>query len=203
MKKFTLATLIIFAFVLVGVLILSIMYPTVDVTKTPSGTTSVTDSAAPLTLEEVAKHNKQGDCYLVINNKVYDVSTYIGKHPGGSQTIVSRCGEVVTGIFASIHSNFAWDLLNDYYIGLLVSGDSSSIASISDQLNKIKSILSKKYPNSEIVNVKPKNDFYVAELIYNKSLYEIHVDASGNVLSEEVGNDEFDWSSWDSDTDDM
>ncbi len=31
-------------------------------------------------LEEIADHNVQGDCWLLIHNKVYDVSKF--KHPG-------------------------------------------------------------------------------------------------------------------------
>jgi cytochrome b involved in lipid metabolism len=73
--------------------------------------------SAGFTLTEVAQHSTKNDCYLAINNKVYNVSSYIGNHPGGAQKIISNCGGEVTGIFAAIHSNFAWDLLAKYYIG--------------------------------------------------------------------------------------
>lgn len=33
------------------------------------------------TAEEVAAHNKDGDCWLIIENKIYDVSTFIDEHP--------------------------------------------------------------------------------------------------------------------------
>lgn len=37
-------------------------------------------------LEEIAEHNQPGDLWLLINNKVYDVSKF--KHPGGIEILV-------------------------------------------------------------------------------------------------------------------
>ena len=36
-------------------------------------------------LAEVAKHNTAGDCHLILHGKVYDVTDYLGRHPGGKQ----------------------------------------------------------------------------------------------------------------------
>lgn len=198
MKKFTLVSLILFTLIVGGIFGMNLAYPPVDTTQTPPQTSVPAES---LTTTKIAKHNSKEDCYLIIDDKVYDVSTYIGKHPGGSKSITSRCGEEVTGIFASIHSNFAWDLLNDYYIGTLNSGTSDTSAS-ADVLASIETKLLAEYPGAEIVNVKPKSDFYVAKLIYKDSLYEVHIDASGEILSEELENDEYDWNEWDTDSDD-
>jgi len=71
------------------------------------------------TLYEISKHNSEHSCYLVINNNVYDVSSYINRHPGGAKTIISHCGKEATGIFAKTHSNKAWDLLKKYKIGTI------------------------------------------------------------------------------------
>jgi cytochrome b involved in lipid metabolism len=85
-------------------------------TSTTSAINTNNNSGA-MTMANVAKHNKKNDCYLAIQNKVYDVSSYISSHPGGKGKIISVCGQEVTGVFASIHSNFAWDLLKNYQIG--------------------------------------------------------------------------------------
>jgi len=53
--------------------------------------------------EEVLRHNKIGDCWVVINNNVYDLSDFIKKHPGGSDIIESRAGEDATSFFAGKH----------------------------------------------------------------------------------------------------
>lgn len=139
MKKITLAVLLFYFLFLTGIFGLNLIYPPVDtpVINSPLKTISVpifnnptTNSptkAMPmgmmiiLNAQEVSRHYQSNDCYLIVKNKVYDVSTYISKHPGGRRNITDNCGHEVTGLFASIHSNFAWDLLGKYYIGNLVS----------------------------------------------------------------------------------
>ena len=39
--------------------------------------------AAELSIADVAKHNTAQDCYMEINGKVYDITSYFGSHPGG------------------------------------------------------------------------------------------------------------------------
>lgn len=113
----------------------------VSPTQNKEGISNLTKSAAGqdkpislvLSLVEASKHNTQSDCWLVIRNKVYNVSSYIGYHPGGANRIISECGNEATGLFASIHSNFAWDLLKKYYIGDLNSQINSQDQKISPQ----------------------------------------------------------------------
>ncbi len=50
-------------------------------------------------------HNKPEDCWVVINNSVYDLSGFIDKHPGGFEVIVSRAGEDATSYFTAKHGN--------------------------------------------------------------------------------------------------
>ena len=93
----------------------SISTPTVAVTSTPVPTS--VPASAKMTVDQVVMHNTRNDCFLVINSNVYDVSLFISEHPGGQGKIIGNCGQEVTGIFAQIHSNFAWDLLAKYKIG--------------------------------------------------------------------------------------
>lgn len=90
----------------------SAVAPTITVTATPAPKVD-----GKMTLDQVATHNSKKDCYIVIKNNVYDVSTFIPDHPGSPGKIISKCGQEVTGIFAEIHSNSAWDLLAKYKIG--------------------------------------------------------------------------------------
>lgn len=83
-------------------------------TDTNAGTKTIT-----LNKEEIAKHNTKNDCYLIIKDQVYSVASFIDQHPGGVSKLVNECGKEASAIFAKIHSNFAWNLLSDYYIGKL------------------------------------------------------------------------------------
>jgi len=71
------------------------------------------------TIQEVAEHDKSSDCWQIINNKVYDITSYIPYHPGGS-SITAYCGKDATSIFSSTgHSSRATALLAQYFIGNL------------------------------------------------------------------------------------
>ena len=75
-----------------------------------------------MSMDEISKHNKETDCYLLINGGVYDVTEYMYMHPGGVKKIVDSCGKDVTESFATKghkHSKKAWSELNQYKIGKL------------------------------------------------------------------------------------
>lgn len=67
--------------------------------------------------DEVAKHNFEGNMWIVIGGKVYDVSCFFS-HPGGWDLIVENCGCDATRRFEMVgHSNEARNILNKFYIG--------------------------------------------------------------------------------------
>lgn len=81
-------------------------------------TDSDKNSAQVFTLEEVAKHNTEGDCWTVVNNKVYNITEYIPSHPAG-KSILQGCGQDATQLFTDKHSKKTNNKLNDYLIGNL------------------------------------------------------------------------------------
>eukprot|EP00698_Gefionella_okellyi_P003718 TRINITY_DN13465_c0_g1_i1.p1 TRINITY_DN13465_c0_g1~~TRINITY_DN13465_c0_g1_i1.p1 ORF type:complete len:127 (-),score=28.77 TRINITY_DN13465_c0_g1_i1:130-510(-) len=71
-------------------------------------------------VEEIAKHNKKEDLWLIISGKVYDVSGWDGAdgHPGGIEILVTKGGEDATQEFEDQgHSDDAIAMLPKYYIG--------------------------------------------------------------------------------------
>ena len=72
------------------------------------------------TLGEVKKHNKKKDAWTIIENKVYDITTWIPTHPGG-YVILKAVGKDGTRLFKSIkHPSFVKEsVLPKYYIGNL------------------------------------------------------------------------------------
>jgi len=49
---------------------------------------------APMVSEEaLATHNTGEDCWVSYSGTVYDITDWVGKHPGGMDAIISVCGE--------------------------------------------------------------------------------------------------------------
>ncbi|RXW24272.1 hypothetical protein EST38_g1576 [Candolleomyces aberdarensis] len=57
------------------------------------------------TVEEVAAHNKQGDLWIVVDSKVYDLSKFAAMHPGGLAVLLDEevAGKDATEAFFSLH----------------------------------------------------------------------------------------------------
>jgi uncharacterized membrane protein len=54
---------------------------------------SAGSSTGTITMDEVFAHNTPQDCWSVVNGKVYDLTQWIDKHPGGAVIIKSLCGK--------------------------------------------------------------------------------------------------------------
>lgn len=52
---------------------------------------------------EVAKHNNEQDCWVVIHGKAYDVTDFKEDHPGGSGIILKWAGKDATETYEPIH----------------------------------------------------------------------------------------------------
>jgi cytochrome b involved in lipid metabolism len=69
------------------------------------------------TYSQVAKHNSENDCWIIINNNVYNVTPLVKIHPGGEEIILSVAGQDATETFFSYHEMEL--LLNVYKIGII------------------------------------------------------------------------------------
>jgi len=81
------------------------------------------------TYTEVATHRNQNDYYMVIHEKIYDVSTFINDHPGGEEVLKDVAGGDATEAFEDVgHSPDALSILATLRIGLLKKevGDSAA-----------------------------------------------------------------------------
>ena len=72
-----------------------------------------------LTVEEVAKHNTRDDCWIIIDNNVYNVTDYIDEHPGGDSIMNHAGGDSTEGAHGPQHPPSMWDVLKLFYIGEL------------------------------------------------------------------------------------
>ena len=55
------------------------------------------------TTEEVAKHNKAEDCWVIVNGQVLDVTDFLSEHPGGKKAIMIYAGRDATEEFNMLH----------------------------------------------------------------------------------------------------
>ena len=90
---------------------------------------SVTQNLPPsqsitLTAAVVATHNQANDCWMILNNKVYDLTSFLGSHPGGTGSMLPYCGQDGSVAYqtkdltpARGHSSYANSLLDNYYLG--------------------------------------------------------------------------------------
>jgi len=73
------------------------------------------------TKEDVSKHNQPDDCWIIIEDNVYDVTKFLDDHPGGRDILLECAGTDCTTDFRDVgHSVDARNYLIKYKIGVLV-----------------------------------------------------------------------------------
>jgi fatty acid desaturase len=75
------------------------------------------------TRSEVLKHNKIDDCWIIVRNKIYNITSFIKQHPGGQDILMSRAGEDATSFFTMKHGGDQKieKMLSHFYIGELTA----------------------------------------------------------------------------------
>ncbi|XP_072452103.1 cytochrome b5 type B isoform X2 [Chiloscyllium punctatum] len=77
-----------------------------------------------ITMEEVKTHNSSKSTWLVIHDKVYDVTKFLEEHPGGEEVLFEQAGGDATESFEDVgHSSDAREMLKQYFIGELDLAD--------------------------------------------------------------------------------
>ena len=66
--------------------------------------------------KEIKTHNNQDDCWIVIDQFVYDITPWIKKHPGGNAFTI-LAGEDASAMFYSNHFNTSKNQLQKFLIG--------------------------------------------------------------------------------------
>lgn len=91
--------------------------------KNETSSAETNTAAVSYTLTEISQHATAEDCWMTINDKVYDVTGFVPQHPG-EDLILAGCGQDATTMFTqrpdgTSHSATAAALLETYYIGEL------------------------------------------------------------------------------------
>jgi hypothetical protein len=132
LRRFVAISLVVFA-VAVFYILLAGLWPSSGGGNGGSGQPAVSQTpgqptqtpGAAISAQEVATHSSSGDCWIIVSNKVYNVSSYLSSHPGGASAIAPYCGKEATRAFqtkdlggsGSNHSNRAYSHLTSLYVG--------------------------------------------------------------------------------------
>ena len=80
------------------------------------------EASTTITLADISTHNSKDSCWSTIEGKVYDLTSFIGKHPGGADAILAICGKDGSELFDGQHGMDprVKGLLPNFYLGDLV-----------------------------------------------------------------------------------
>ncbi|KAG0709001.1 FMN-dependent dehydrogenase-domain-containing protein [Suillus ampliporus] len=131
------------------------------------------------TLEQVAEHKTTGSCWVIILNKVYDVTDFLFDHPGGANVILRYAGQDATAAYVPIHPSDALDknIAPEKHLGSL---DSESInrqkeagknkVQTKDEL-RVEEAVKNKPPLRRIINVEDMEEVAKKVLPYGAMAY--------------------------------
>lgn len=75
-------------------------------------------------LADVSEHYTSHDCWIVIYDKVYDVTEFLNEHPGGEYIILEFAGRDATIAFrGSRHGKDSYEMLAKYCVGVLIESE--------------------------------------------------------------------------------
>mmetsp|Transcript_15378 Transcript_15378/g.36498 ORF Transcript_15378/g.36498 Transcript_15378/m.36498 type:complete len:348 (-) Transcript_15378:420-1463(-) len=73
--------------------------------------------------DEIKKHDKEDDAWVVKDGQVYDVSKFLKEHPGGASIVIPYLGSDIGEVFEDedhhVHSDAAHAMMDRYRIGYL------------------------------------------------------------------------------------
>ena len=70
-------------------------------------------------LDEIKKHNSKNDCWIIINNNGYDVTSFLNDHPGGKNILLEHSnGMDASEVFNTLHSSNVLKEYNSLKIGV-------------------------------------------------------------------------------------
>jgi len=143
MKTLSTVSLLIFGVILTAILTAGLVFYQNDKGNQVSGSKvdiltqnkinqlSSSGKSLVLSIQELSKHNKSSDCWMLISGNVYDITSFFGSHPGGNATMAATCGTDATDAYMTKdpnatstaggrdHSSNARNMLKDYYLGKL------------------------------------------------------------------------------------
>ncbi|KAJ3064234.1 hypothetical protein HDU99_004528, partial [Rhizoclosmatium hyalinum] len=86
--------------------------------------------------DEVSRHNKADDLWIVIDSVVYDLTRFLPAHPGGEHVLIEVAGKDATEEFYSLHRHEILKKFSKFAIGL-VNGEKPKIQQEEGAISKV------------------------------------------------------------------
>jgi cytochrome b involved in lipid metabolism len=92
--------------------------------NSPTGTVALSNA-------EIGTHNSKSDCWSIVNGNVYNLTSYVSRHPGGQSVIANICGKDGSNAFTNQHNNQGKP--NNVLSGFLLGATGSTITADAGQ----------------------------------------------------------------------
>ncbi|KAJ3336026.1 hypothetical protein HDU91_001936 [Kappamyces sp. JEL0680] len=93
--------------------------------------------AKTFTRDEVSKHNKEGDAWIIVDSVVYDVSKFAAMHPGGELLLLEYAGKDVTTEFYGFHRQEVLFKYGRLVIGNIVNEKQKILQNVPGTISKV------------------------------------------------------------------
>ncbi|EEB12210.1 Cytochrome b5, putative [Pediculus humanus corporis] len=87
-----------------------------------------TEHLREINLDQISWHDQIDDCWVILYDRVYDVTEFLQQHPGGIDVLLEYAGRDATIAYRGFgHSSHAWKILQKYLIGVLPENERMKI----------------------------------------------------------------------------
>lgn len=101
-------------------------------------------------MDEVKKHTTRQSLWMVMDDKVYDITDYVSEHPGGEAVLIEEAGTDATEAFEDVgHSSDARIDRDAFYIGDLHPDDILT----EEQMAKLNDLKAKSSPPQQVQSI--------------------------------------------------
>jgi len=70
------------------------------------------------TRAQVAEHNSSKSAWIILDNKIYDITKFLDEHPGGEEVLLEQAGGDGTESFEDVgHSSDAREMRKQFLVG--------------------------------------------------------------------------------------
>ena len=133
------------------------------------------------TAEDIAEHRSSSSCWVSRNGKVYDITKFLDDHPGGDDIVLKHAGldvgEIMKDPTEHEHSDSAYDMLDEFFIGRLGTGEAivSDDWEITDDFEPEETDTVKDFEKNQFLDLRKPLLRQVWEANWSKSYYLLQV----------------------------